>query len=236
MRCVLIMEFKKEQRYAIKFYSQLGISVNETLSILKQAYGNRCLCKATILRWHKAFTEVYESAELILHGGRSSLAVTDTNANTIATIIREDRRLFLRRLEQLVNISRMSLNRILKNELKMKKVSGTRVPYMLTNEQMAKRGEIFQQWLTLTEEDPNILTRVITCDESWIQLSRPLFKTRNGTLVEYNFAETEEGPTTKSSWKLMLIVFFDCRDILYQYFISPKTAINAQYYRDCSEY
>ena len=49
----------------------------------------------------------------------------------------------------------------------MKKVCAKMVPKILTFEQQEARKNLCTDTLNATENDPNLLERIITCDESW---------------------------------------------------------------------
>ena len=58
VRCVTKMDRQKfEQSFAIKFWVKLGKSGTVTYEKLQRAYGEHCLSRAQVLRWHKSFLE-----------------------------------------------------------------------------------------------------------------------------------------------------------------------------------
>ncbi len=50
----------------------------------------------------------------------------------------------------------------------MSRIASTWVPYFLTTEQMQQYVEVCHENLALIAEDPSILSKIITVDESWI--------------------------------------------------------------------
>ena len=50
-----------EERYAIKFFFQLGKHVTETYGMLQAAFGASCMNRASGFEWHKRFKEGRES-------------------------------------------------------------------------------------------------------------------------------------------------------------------------------
>ncbi len=172
------MEIKKEQRPAIQFYVHLGKTLQETREILHQACTARCLRDHLILRWHTAFTrEGCQSAEHIPHGGWLAMVRTEVNVNTVAFVIREEHHSSTCKLAELLNISRTSVNRILMENLAIRRVLSVWVPHFLTNAQMNNdRVTACQENLDLIEDVPNFVNRVITCDESWVHYFDPKLK------------------------------------------------------------
>lgn len=112
-----------EQHAAIKFCYRLVKSAAVTYDLMRQTYENESFHRATIIRWHKAFSEGRASAASIPHGSRPKTSVTPVNVNTLAAVIQEDRHLSRRSLASLLNVPPTFINRILKNELKMKSIS-----------------------------------------------------------------------------------------------------------------
>ncbi len=55
----------------------------ETIALLKEAFQNETLPDSTICRWHKAFMNSWESAEVQHIGGRLRTVVTDFNINSV---------------------------------------------------------------------------------------------------------------------------------------------------------
>ncbi len=51
------MDIAAEQRIAIKYWIRHGKTVIKTLSELKEAYGNECLAKLTMLKWCAIFVK-----------------------------------------------------------------------------------------------------------------------------------------------------------------------------------
>jgi hypothetical protein len=50
-----------EQREAIKFCVKLKKTATETFEMLKSAYGEECLLRASVFEWHKRFKSISES-------------------------------------------------------------------------------------------------------------------------------------------------------------------------------
>ncbi len=118
MRECDVMETKEEQRFVIQFYVRRGKSATASFQKLKKTYGEQCLSRVTILRWHAAFAnEGRESAKVKPSTSRPKTSVIAINVNTVSTLIQEDRHLTMRALSAIMNISIFSVCQILKNEL-----------------------------------------------------------------------------------------------------------------------
>ena len=63
-------EVEKEQHFVIRYCVRRGLSATDTLNEMKDAYGDECLCRAAIFRWHKKFKDGRKSAEVLPKSGR----------------------------------------------------------------------------------------------------------------------------------------------------------------------
>ncbi len=132
--------------------------------MMKEAYIEECLHEIMIFLRHKTFSKGREPANFIPHSG--SIVCTETNTNIVATIVQDDRHLSYRALARHMNVSKLSIYKILTEILKMKRVCSTRVLYV-NCEQVNRHGTMCVQLLLTLVENPQYLERVITCDKSY---------------------------------------------------------------------
>ncbi|GFV07710.1 putative mariner transposase [Trichonephila clavipes] len=99
--------------------------------------------------------------------GRPSTSKTDDNVEKVASLIRSDRRLSIRALAETVNIDKECVRQTLHGNLNMQKVCAKMVPKILTFEQQETRKNVCIDILYAIKNDPNLLEKVITCDEFW---------------------------------------------------------------------
>jgi len=100
--------------------------------------------------------------------GCSCTAVTNDNAEKVRDVIRKYRRLGVRAVAKAVNLDRESVPQILREELNMRKVCANMVPKVLSFEQKECCKELCLDLLQHTENEPDLLNSIITCDETWI--------------------------------------------------------------------
>ncbi len=84
------MDVSTEQCYTIKFCVRLKKLIMETITLLKEVFQNKTLHYSIIHRWHKAFTDDRESAEIEHIGGRLRTVETDVTINTVSVVTEED--------------------------------------------------------------------------------------------------------------------------------------------------
>jgi predicted DNA-binding protein YlxM (UPF0122 family) len=104
---------------------------------------------------------------VLLCPSRPSTSETDANVAKVGEIVRQKRRLSIRAVAELINIDKETVRQMLHNNFDMKKVCSKMVPRLLTLEQKEIRMKICADILQNIENDPNILEKVITFDESW---------------------------------------------------------------------
>jgi len=130
---------KIRQRCVIEFCFKLGKSGNETLDMLRQAYGGETLSHSAVFQWWRHFkdgnTRVIDKA----HSGRPSTVVMDVSIAKAAELLENDRRLTLHKLSASLNFSFERTQHIVTEIMHMHLVCARWVPRYLTEEQMQRR-------------------------------------------------------------------------------------------------
>jgi len=97
---------KSEQRVNIKFLVKLKKSATETFQLLTEAYGEDCMSRARVFEWYKRFSEGRESLKDDDRPRCSRTAVTDDNIEKVRDVIRKDRRMGVRAVDEEVNLDK----------------------------------------------------------------------------------------------------------------------------------
>ncbi|PNF16923.1 hypothetical protein B7P43_G04205 [Cryptotermes secundus] len=142
----------REQRAAVKFCFLLGKSGTETLEMLKTAYKDDAMGKTQMFEWFSRFKNGEMSIDDKPRSGRPSTARTHENVEKIREIIKEDRRRTIEEIVELSGVTWSSVQRILTEDLGMKRVAAKFVPRLLTAEQ--KQGRV-EACCALKEESRN---------------------------------------------------------------------------------
>nr|XP_033811349.1 protein GVQW3-like [Geotrypetes seraphini]XP_033811350.1 protein GVQW3-like [Geotrypetes seraphini] len=140
------------QRCVIEFCVKLGKSGNETLEMLRQAYGGESISRAAVFRWWKHFKEGNTRVTDEARSGRPSTVVTDVNIAKATEMLKNDRRLTLRELSASLGISFERVQHIVTEELKMRRVCARWVPRNLTEEQMQRHIEVCKNNVTQSKK------------------------------------------------------------------------------------
>ena len=146
---------------------KLGKSATETYDLLKKVYGDECLSYTQVFEWFKRFKEGREEIGDDQRPSRTSTSKTDTNIEKVSEIVPQNHRLSIWAVAELINIDKETVWQILRNNFNKKKVHLKMVPWLLNPEQKEIRMNICANIIQNTENDPNFLQNVITCDESW---------------------------------------------------------------------
>ena len=167
--CVAFLEMSdsREQRASVKFCFLLGKNAAETVLMLKSAYKEEAMGKTQVYEWFTRFKRGDMSIEDLPRTGRPSTSRNDENVEKIDELVHEDR---LRTIEELVELSGLTwslIQRILTEDLKMRRVAAKLVPRLLTADQKECRLGACRELKEQFEEDPEFFSKIITGDESW---------------------------------------------------------------------
>jgi transposase len=122
------MAEKLEQRVAVKFCFLLGKTAGETVVMLETAYKEAALGKTQVYGWFSRFRNRELSLADKPRSGRLSTSRTDENIARIRDLILEDRCRTIDNLVDLSGVSWSSCQRILSEELQMKRVAAKFMP------------------------------------------------------------------------------------------------------------
>jgi hypothetical protein len=81
------MDGGNEQRVAIKFCFEAGLSATETLLLVQKAYGNEALYQSNVFRRYSRFRD---GRELVIdeRGGRPKLTRSEVNIAAVADLVK----------------------------------------------------------------------------------------------------------------------------------------------------
>ncbi|KAG5342640.1 SETMR methyltransferase, partial [Acromyrmex charruanus] len=157
-----------DQRICIKFCVKNKIKCADAFRMLTVAYGEATLDRSNVYRWYKMFSEGREDVNDEERAGRPSTSTTDENIDEVKKIVLANRRITVREVAEDLNISIGSCHSIFTNDLGMRRVVAKFVPKLPNFDQKQHRINIAKELLDSVRDDPNVLQRVITGDESWV--------------------------------------------------------------------
>jgi len=131
-----------EQRFNVKFCVKIGKPTTETYDLLKKLYGDECLSRTQVFGWFKMFKEGREEIGDAQRPGRPSTSKTDANIEKVGENVRQNRRLSIPAVAELINMHKETVRQILHNNFNMKKVYSKMMQRFLTPEQKEIRMNI----------------------------------------------------------------------------------------------
>ena len=141
---------------------------------LENCYGDSAPSKTTICQWYAEFKRGHTDTEDADRSGRPNEVVTPENIKKVHQIIFENRKLKLREIADILNISYGSVYDILHENLSMRKLLSKWVPRLLTVDQKRQRVIDSERCLELFRRNKlNFLRRYVTMDETWIHHYTP---------------------------------------------------------------
>ncbi|UYV71886.1 hypothetical protein LAZ67_9000881 [Cordylochernes scorpioides] len=198
--------------------------------MLQTAYGDAVMSRRRVFEWYKRFKEGREETADNERSGRPSTSTTPEKVEKVLELVREDRRITVREVAEEAGISFGSTQLIIKDILGVRKLNAVLVPKDLTFDQKNARKETASLNLEATTDDPELLKRVITGDETWIygfdsetthQASEWRFK---------NEPRPKKARKAPNKVKVMLTVFFDFQGIVHHEFQQQGSTITADSY------
>jgi len=152
-----------EERVKVKLCVELGKSATETYDLLKKVYGDECLSHTQVFEWLTRFKEGREEIGDDQSPGRPSTSKTEANIEKIGEIVRQNRRLSIQAVAELINIDKETVRHILRNNLNMKKnvfEDGAKTPHSWTkgnsNEQLCWHSSKHRKQPELLTERNNL--------------------------------------------------------------------------------
>ncbi|GAB1860480.1 Histone-lysine n-methyltransferase setmar-like protein [Camponotus japonicus] len=219
-----------DQRICIKFCVKNGIKCSETLEMLTVAYGECTLSKKNVYKWYKLFQEGRENVEDEARPGRPSTSTTDANVKEVQEMVLNNRRITIREVAEDVGISVGSCHEIFSDILGMKRVSAKFVPKLLNFDQKSRRMSISQEMLNDVNDDPDLLKRVITGDETWVYGYDVETKAQSSQWKQSDEPRPKKARQVRSNVKVLLTVFFDYNGVVHHEFLPQGRTVNKQYY------
>jgi hypothetical protein len=135
----------KEQRICIKFCFKLKKNAAETHQMLKEAFGDNAISQSKTFLWYKRFKGGRTSVDDDERSGRPSTSTTPENIAKVREAILADRRRTIHDVREIVGLSCGTVQRILWDDLNMRRIAAKFVPRQLSNDQKEHRVAVCKQ-------------------------------------------------------------------------------------------
>ncbi|PNF32071.1 hypothetical protein B7P43_G05722 [Cryptotermes secundus] len=130
--------------------------------MLKRAFVENSLGQTQTYNWYKRFKNGRTLPDDDDHSGQLSTGKTPENVTKARDLILQDRRLTIQDFCNTLGLSYGTCQRILSEELNMRRIAAKFVPRLLQNEQKQHRLEVCRELQQQLQEDPNFLSKVVT--------------------------------------------------------------------------
>ncbi len=208
---VIPLEDRVEQRAVIKFLVKEGRSPIQCWRRLQQVHGASCMSKNRVRVWHHRYRNGWTETKDQKRSGRPKSVRVPATIQRVQTAINADRRSTMRGLSEDLAISKSSLHNIVRKDLKLSKLAPKFIPKDLTQQQKDTRKEVSQSNIDKIRDDPTLLQRIVTCDESWVSVFE--VETKQATSEWHPKGSILEQPRKalrqRSERKSMMTAFFD---------------------------
>jgi [histone H3]-lysine36 N-dimethyltransferase SETMAR len=221
---------------AIIFYLwKKGYSPIKTYQEMVEVLGLASPSQQTIYRWFTKFSDGIQSFEDLPRSGRLITQSTSENINAIKDVIKNNRRITVKKIEQELEIPTTTVHTILHSSLQLKKVCSRWIPHELTLEQKLQRIEFCQQFLEkFKNPQSKSLYNIVTGDETYIYYYDPLNKKDSKEWRYKNQSPPLKVKKSISTKKVMMIVFFSKVGIELSISVPRKKKLNSQFLiRNC---
>jgi len=142
-----------KQRIIIKFLMKEGCKPSEISSRLKRQYCKKTLSNVSVYKWSSAFKKGRETVENKPRERRPRTSITGENSERVDALNRENRRITVRELSGILNISDGNVKTIIKQHLQYSKVCARCIPRLLTDEHKSTQLQVAQSLLSQYEQE-----------------------------------------------------------------------------------
>ena len=143
---------------------------SETYGMLQTAFQPSCINQASVFEWHKRFKEGRESVRDDERCRMSKEVRTPELIGQIKNFMNKDRCLSIETTNAQFDVSVGTINTIIREELKTRKICAKFVPKVLRENQKERRCHDSRE---MVDWDPAVLDALVTWDESWIYCYGP---------------------------------------------------------------
>lgn len=226
------MEPEKEHiRFYIFTRMKIGDDPMKIHGDLKAVFGDSCVSYRTVCRWVEQFRSGKTSFEDKDHSGHPTSVRDEHTLMFVKKMVEEDPHITTREINERTDIALGTVQRILRDDLDLRKASARWVPYLLTDAQKQQRVHCSKQLFQMFGPDgPKRLCDVVTGDETSVNFYGIPNKRSNQMWVGAGDKRPVVLHPGFQSRKRRFTIFFDSSGLLVVDILPENTTLNATYY------
>lgn len=224
---------REEQRSVIRFLHSEGVKPIDIHRRMKLQYGNSCLSLQQVYEWSNKFKHGVISVADSPRPGQANRVVTPESIAAVEALVKENRRVILDEIAEVLNMSHGSVYHIMHDILQFHKVSARWVPKQLTPELKQRRVDACGELLRRYEaEGDAFLARIVTGDESWVHYHQPETKRASKEWRHTSSPKPKKFRTQLSAGKVMLTLFWDARGVILEDYMPHGVTVTSVTYSE----
>lgn len=220
-----------EQRAVIRFLRAENVAPAAIHRRLKNVYGNNAMSRVHVWEWCSRFKEGQTNVHDEERSGRPSI-ITEQLVESVKEKILGDHRVTISDLVNLFpDVSRGTIHDVLRGCLGYKKICARWFLKQLTSTHLKQRIGAALDFLSRYQlEGEDFLSRIITCDETWVYYSTPESKMDSMQWKHKNSPRVITFKRTLPVKKMIACVFWDSQGVIMVDFLQYSTTVNSEVY------
>jgi histone-lysine N-methyltransferase SETMAR len=234
LKTALLLISEKMENFQFRAYIKtralLGIKAIDIFNELQLAYPTHAPQYNCVAKWARLFIDGRQSLEDDPRPGRPITALTLQNISLVKQLIDQDPHSTYDEIEAHLSICQGTINRILHDCLKLRKVASRWIPHDLTDANREERFNACRENLAMFNESKWRLCDVVTGDESWIYWRKVGKKKSNATWIGEGQSPGTIVRRGRFESKSMITVFFRKTGVVHIDVMEKDKTIDASYY------
>ena len=197
---------------------------------MQETFKEEGLSKTQLYEWYSRLEGGEMSCEDQPRFGRPSTCRNDENLEKVRNAISADLRRTIDEISEITCLSWSSCQLMLAEDFNMKRVSAKFVPRLLIEDQKNNRLRLCYDLREQGGNDPQILSKVVTGDETWCYGYNPEAKQVSSQWKTPNSPKPKKARQVRSNVNIMLNRLFDANGIVHKEFVPPVQTVNQLFY------
>ncbi len=232
MKRVSEISWQLQQRINVHFCVKLGWTFAEIKHGLQTCYANTpVLSDRSIHRWINEFRNGHALVLDKVRTPKPRIGRSRRNIRKVEDLVAANQHITIREISVKSGLSRTTVQRILKKDLKLSKRCATFVPSVLTEAHKEHRRQVCNFFSRLMSQNPRVFRNAITMDESWIYTWDPSMRVHNKEWLRPGEPKPMVPRRTLATAKVMLVSFYDSKGMVYYEYVQRPQTVNQQVFR-----